>query len=660
MKLIKKLSLLVTTLIMMACLFLVGCRETEEEQKKVLLTDKTKVELNLEESVTVAVTTEGLDESKIIWKSENENIATVSAGVISPVAIGATSVTVSYEEQAVVISVEVKNTSGQNPNITLGDESISLYEGDNFQLTPKLSWGGKEVNGSFTYESSESDTVSVTDSGYVTANALGSATITVTSSYKGITVTEEIVVNVVYDAQAQILVDGVPVLSQDVEMCVGDSYTFTVRTLYNEQEVTGLEYTLASASDKVDKNQTASTYSFTAKAIGQDTVTVSCEYNGVCISTFIQVNVVVRKVAYNKTVYVDLSKNTNGAKIVLPAELPLFDGTQVCLTQGTTETVKEINKTDNYVVIDDEGLASGSYNAVIGNEHSVYNVTVCFADKVFMQEDVQNFSSIINANLAGYYVLGEDITFSDTVKITTIGKKIDGTTVTFEDFTGVFDGCGFAMKHVQLGAEGGAWYDVVKENFPYRFTVFAKLNGGTVKNLYVDYQAPKFASISHLSFIGDCRGNVENVYVKLTVRSTISKDTTSAWGVSALINRLYNANGNKVRNCVGEVVLSNVDDTEPIILSSLVGISYTGVPISNCYGVTNGYNLKSHFDCTQKGNDGICGYYTNATIAFANVSAVNNASNLLNKSFNKEDGWAEYWQVKADGLYFGNTLIVAK
>ena len=190
--------------------------------------------------------------------------------------------------------------------------------------------------------------------------------------------------------------------------------------------------------------------------------------------------------------------------------------------------------------------------------------------------------------------------------------------------------------------------------------MFAKLNGGTIKNLYVDYQAPTFERIQHLSFIGDCRGNVENVYAKLTVRSAISKDTTSAWGVSALINRLYNANGNKVRNCIGEVVLSNVDDTDGIVLSSLVGVSYSGIPLSNCYGVTNECNLRSHYNCTQKGNDGICCYYTNASMAFENVSVVESKTDLLNKSFNREDGWAEYWQMKADGLYFGNMLIVAK
>ena len=33
---------------------------------------------------------------------------------------------------------------------------------------------------------------------------------------------------------------------------------------------------------------------------------------------------------------------------------------------------------------------------------------------------------------------------------------------------------------------------------------------------------------------------------------------------------------------------------------------------------------------------------------------------LETATFNNSDGWCSYWQVKADGLYFGNKLVVAK
>lgn len=297
-------------------------------------------------------------------------------------------------------------------------------------------------------------------------------------------------------------------------------------------------------------------------------------------------------------------------------------------------------------------LANGQKQMVVVAEDTNFIVNTVVADCVFTNANQGIFSSVINSNLAGYYVLDENLTFkngSKDVKITTIGKK---SATQFEAFTGIFDGRGYAMKNVQLGGEGGSWWE---SNTESRCTVFANLRG-TIKNVYVEYLAPNISSAYCVAFVGICYGTVENIYVKMTIRNTLSANSASA----AIVAKLYyDINSkNELKNCVGEIELNGVSDTSGIVLASLVGTAYSGMPIKNCYGVTNGINYKNNSNCAQKINDGLCAYYSNNVTFPTSVERVDTRAGLLNKTFNSADGWL-YWHKEADGLYFGTTKIVA-
>ena len=311
------------------------------------------------------------------------------------------------------------------------------------------------------------------------------------------------------------------------------------------------------------------------------------------------------------------------------------------LTANLLDANGKVNVTD---------LANGQKQMIIVADGTNFIVNTLVADGVLTNENQAKFSTIIDANLAGYYVLDGDITF--TTRIKTIGK-VNNTT--YNQFTGTFDGRGYAMTNLTMGADGGEWYSGTTSCSRSIFAV----NKGTIKNLYVEFYGTTLTY--DYAFVGEGRGTFLNVYAQLTLQS-IPTNPSAGYGTSALINKLYS--GATVKNCIGEVKLDSAkiaDTTQDIYIGTLVGRSYsgTGVTVADCYGILNGYSYKSSNHSKKATNDGLVLDYTNASFDYTGkMAALNTRANLLDKTFAESDGWL-YWHKEADGLYFGTTKIVA-
>lgn len=647
----KKYLIIVLALIFaLSMAFAVGCSQDNK-----LETDKTSISINIGETANISVKNKDVDKKELIWSSSDQTVVVVYNGILTPISIGSATITVKYKDQEAKVSVTVNNGNGLTPLMYVGDSQISLYKNKTFQITPITTWFGEKVDTDYTYQSSDRDVLEVSNDGLITAKDEGTALITISTVYKGIAIEEQIEVNVVVDAQSIVLVAGQMIGKHEFEMNVNDQVMFSIKTVYNGQEVSELEYQTQNAG-KTQTSVNGGVYTIKANALGSERITLTAEYDGVQFNTYIDVNIVTKYVDYTEELFVDMSKRTDGIEIILPDVMPVFDGIAIKLSQGGEEIQSiNIDTAKNSLTLAKNSVKAGKYSVSVGTDEFKYTFPVYFVSKVFYQSDVANFSTIINADLDGIYLLGENLTFKNgnsDVKITTIGKK---SSTQFDEFTGVFDGCGYSMLNVQLGREGGSWWNSTEK---YRCTVFAKLNG-TVKNVYVEYLAPNLANASDVAFVGECHGLVENVYVKMTIRNTLSNH--QYYGASAALVSRLSGDSNGLRNCVGEIVLDGVSDTDGIVLASLVGIAYTGRTIQNCYGVINGINYLNHVNCAKKVNDGLCSYYTSTGITFpTSVEKVDTRVGLINKSFSQLDGWAEYWQLKAEGLYFGNTLIVAR
>lgn len=305
-------------------------------------------------------------------------------------------------------------------------------------------------------------------------------------------------------------------------------------------------------------------------------------------------------------------------------------------------------------------MVNGTANVVAKVGDAYIKIPIITADGVLTNANQSSFSAIINANLAGDYILDDDINF--TTKILPIGYDSNyANSKTFNKFTGTFDGRGHYMKNMELPAS-------VWANYPshYRTSIFAYLEKATLKNFYAEYNSK--TSANWVAFIGQsCLSKIENIYVKI-IFSYTSNLTGEANGV--IVGRLSSIEGDTTesyfRNCVGEISVKNGVSVSGSYMGTLLGISTVGterLPI-NCYGISNGRTLQSYTACTVRNNDGLCAYYSNAKYVITQSQLLSARADLLDKTFNAADGWSKYWKKTIEGnttkLYFGNTLIAEK
>ena len=637
MKKIKTVFLL--CLSMLCCLlFMFGCTKPEPESEPTLAIDRDSIIMEIETSEVITVTTEGIDTSLLAWSSSNEAVATVSEGVVTSVGFGETEITVSYKDQSCKITVKVLD-SGIYPNLSVGDTNISLYEEDTFQLTPTLSYAGENVTATYTYTSSDPTVATISASGLISAQSLGTATITVSTEYKAVTVEKEITVNVVCDMQTYVYVGGEQVTLQDITMYTGDVYNFTLKTFYNGQEVNAT-YQLPAENDIVAVADANDGYTLTAKTVGEVTVQMTAQYNGESIATNFNISVIQKVTQYTTALVGNLSEASQNVKIQVPAQIQL-KGDMTLKLNGESLTAT-VNTTENSLYIAKDLAVAGEYDAIISNVEFSYELPLIFATKVFKQADVANFKSIIESDMAGYYVLGEDLDFADVTDFQAIGGYAS-TDVSLA-FSGTFNGMGYSMTNLYVN-EGTGTYNA---NESSRGSVFG-YNTGIIKNVYVEFEVAALTSEHKrgIGFVGYHIGDINNVYAKVTYAGNDTGDRMRGSVVAAVYS------GGSVVNCVGELNLTNGATG----FGTVVGISYSGSidSTTNCYGIVNNASISYYSDDSGRTVTYRC---TNAKGAPTNSKNLALAILLTEEDFESQDGWNQYWRVTADGVYFGERTIV--
>jgi uncharacterized protein YjdB len=134
------------------------------------------------QTLTVAFTPANAGNKNVSWSSSSNAIATVANGVVTGVASGSTTITVTSEDGGFTdtCTVTVQESTISVTGVTLNKSSTSIVAGSAEQLTATVA-PSNASNKSVTWASSNTNYATVTSNGLVQGVAAGSATITVTT-----------------------------------------------------------------------------------------------------------------------------------------------------------------------------------------------------------------------------------------------------------------------------------------------------------------------------------------------------------------------------------------------------------------------------------------------------------------------------------------------
>lgn len=209
-------------------------------------------------NLTATVSPSDATNKNVTWSSSNTSVATVSGGVVSGVAAGNATITVTTADGSITDTCVVTVSNVVATSVALSDSAATLAINGTKQLTVTFT-PSNTTDQSGTWTSSNSTVASVSSSGLVTALAAGSATITFTSTSGSRTDTCAVTV-----AEAVVL-SSIKVTGATASATFGSTYS-----------TSGLVVT-ATYSDGTTKNVTASSEISTpnTKVIGPQTPSVS-------------------------------------------------------------------------------------------------------------------------------------------------------------------------------------------------------------------------------------------------------------------------------------------------------------------------------------------------------------------------------------------------
>ena len=155
-------------------------------------TELTLTEGNIE-TLTATITPDNATNKNVTWSSDTPSVASVNNGVVTAVAPGTATITVTTEDgsKTATCAVTVKAATVSVTGVTLSQTQASLYSNrtpNTLTLTATVA-PDDATNKAVTWTSSDSTVATVDQNGVVTAVAPGTATITVTTAHGSFTAT---------------------------------------------------------------------------------------------------------------------------------------------------------------------------------------------------------------------------------------------------------------------------------------------------------------------------------------------------------------------------------------------------------------------------------------------------------------------------------------
>lgn len=225
------------------------------------------------------------DPKELSYETDNENVATVTRdGVIEAVGSGTANITVACvarPEITATIEITASERTVEITGIALAEEAKTLSAGETYAIEASVLPADTTESKELTYRSSNEAVASVTETGVVTANAAGTAVITVASKvHQNISADVEITVN----GPQTVPVTGIYVAELIKTLNAGDTYQIQASVL-PQNTTESKELTYRSSNESVASVNEAGTV--TARAAGTATIVVSSKANAAISSNIV-------------------------------------------------------------------------------------------------------------------------------------------------------------------------------------------------------------------------------------------------------------------------------------------------------------------------------------------------------------------------------------
>ena len=288
--------------------------------------DTTSLTLTEEEtySLTATVAPANATDKSVTWTSSNTAVATVSsAGVVTAVKAGSATISVTTTDGGKKATCSVTVNPIHVTGVTLNKTSLTLTIGETETLTATVS-PANAADKSVTWSSSNTSVATVSSSGLITAKAVGTTTITVTTTDGGKKATCSVTVNPIH-------VTGVTLNKTSLTLIVGETETLTATV--SPVDATDKSVTWSSSNTSVAT--VSSSGVVTAKAVGNATITVTTNDGGKTATCSVKVNPV--SVTGVSLDYTSLTMNVGNTQ-TLTATVTPSDATDKSVTWSSSNT----------------------------------------------------------------------------------------------------------------------------------------------------------------------------------------------------------------------------------------------------------------------------------------------------------------------------------
>lgn len=475
----KKCILLLVIAVVLVATGLVGCKDAPTPKEEIsLVMSESALTLERFAQKTLSVQVSGSTDP-VTWTTENEAVIALRPDgnqvEITGVAEGETTVSASLGEKTVSIPVYVNANVGI-PLVETADKEITLRGGDEYTLVAAVTYQGENVTGADITFTSDAPTVLTAENGVLRGLAAGNATVTVSASYCGYTLTPvTVAVTVIENATFSLDIAELTLYTSDpnADGTYSVSEQLTAMATKNNAPITAEGVVWNS-----DMTDVAAVTDGLVTAVGKGTAVITATWNsGANVYTAACEVTVERPVvrATSKPIDYDLSLNT-AAELDVGAVGYFSDRAAI---EAYAESGDKIGTfADNILSFNPSALPVGEQyitvtNGLLDYEMPVVVATMIVSDKAeFMKIKTEYFTGLRDdppppaKNRDGYFILDADIDLGgDTFAMYGLGGDTLGR-IDKHGWFGTLDGRGHIVSRVVFGKNGFTdvmgWDTVIK------------------------------------------------------------------------------------------------------------------------------------------------------------------------------------------------------